>query len=282
MSRLEVICSKLLGKFLLGFHFNDLPKDILFFLILILVFVSRMLVRALWPRCPVWAARVFTLLSVTTALFYYSSLMTTAEWVTNLIRMRGGSAAGNPDGTSSPSSSFFQGLSREIPGAPVEPGQEVQQPEMALAAPNPSIQPTDRGEQSRRVLRLGRTSQRTAVHLQGRLPSKISGLWNSYSILKKNWNQSLLVFTMNWGRRKWASCAHLVDDLTERHGAEKMPEILQSFRDPISLKFIRISGTSGLLKGRKLISRERRWEWDTSEVLDGDRTWRRKVWKNIL
>ncbi|KAL5668928.1 hypothetical protein ACJX0J_021149 [Zea mays] len=38
MSRLEVICSKLLGKFLLGFHFNDLPKDILFFLILILVF----------------------------------------------------------------------------------------------------------------------------------------------------------------------------------------------------------------------------------------------------
>uniref|UniRef100_A0A804RMV9 Uncharacterized protein n=1 Tax=Zea mays TaxID=4577 RepID=A0A804RMV9_MAIZE len=58
--------------------------------------------------------------------------------------MRGGSAAGNPDGTSSPSSSFFQGLSREIPGAPVEPGQEVQQPEMALAAPNPSIQPTDR------------------------------------------------------------------------------------------------------------------------------------------
>ena len=48
MSRLEVICSKLLGKFLLGFHFNDLPKDILFFLILILVFVSRMLVRALW------------------------------------------------------------------------------------------------------------------------------------------------------------------------------------------------------------------------------------------
>jgi len=145
-----------------------------------------MLVRALWPRCPVWAARVFTLLSVTTALFYYSSLMTTAEWVTNLIRMRGGSAAGNPDGTSSPSSSFFQGLSREIPGAPVEPGQEVQQPEMALAAPNPSIQPTDRGEQSRRVLRLGRTSQRTAVHLQGRLPSKISGLWNSYSILKKN------------------------------------------------------------------------------------------------
>src|SRR5688572_33385155 len=89
MSRLEVICSKLLGKFLLGFHFHDLPKDILFFLILILVFVSRMLVRALWPRCPVWAARVFTLLSVTTALFYYSSLMTTAEWVTNLIRMRG-------------------------------------------------------------------------------------------------------------------------------------------------------------------------------------------------
>ena len=65
---------------------------------------------------------------------------------------------------------------------------------------------------------------------------------------------------MNWGRRKWASCAHLVDDLTERHGAEKMPEILQSFRDPISLKFIRISRTSGLLKGRKLISRERRWE----------------------
>ena len=45
MSRLEVICSKLLGKFLLGFHFNDLPKDILFFLILILVFVSRMLDR---------------------------------------------------------------------------------------------------------------------------------------------------------------------------------------------------------------------------------------------
>ncbi|KAL5641965.1 hypothetical protein ACJX0J_000938 (mitochondrion) [Zea mays] len=38
MSRLEVICSKLLGKFLLGFHFHDLPKDILFFLILILVF----------------------------------------------------------------------------------------------------------------------------------------------------------------------------------------------------------------------------------------------------
>ncbi|KAL5643375.1 hypothetical protein ACJX0J_002785 (mitochondrion) [Zea mays] len=39
MSRLEVICSKLLGKFLLGFHFHDLPKDILFFLILILVFL---------------------------------------------------------------------------------------------------------------------------------------------------------------------------------------------------------------------------------------------------
>uniref|UniRef100_A0A804NRY9 Uncharacterized protein n=1 Tax=Zea mays TaxID=4577 RepID=A0A804NRY9_MAIZE len=71
-----------------------------------------------------------------------------AEWVMNLIRMRGGSTAGNPDGTSSPSSSFFQGLSREIPGAPVEPRQEVQQPEMALAVPNPSIQPTDRGEPS--------------------------------------------------------------------------------------------------------------------------------------
>ncbi|KAL5645716.1 hypothetical protein ACJX0J_005219 (mitochondrion) [Zea mays] len=41
MSRLEVICSKLLGKFLLGFHFHDLPKDILFFLILILVFLSK-------------------------------------------------------------------------------------------------------------------------------------------------------------------------------------------------------------------------------------------------
>ncbi|KAL5647542.1 hypothetical protein ACJX0J_041897 [Zea mays] len=40
MSRLEVICSKLLGKFLLGFHFHDLPKDILFFLILILVFAG--------------------------------------------------------------------------------------------------------------------------------------------------------------------------------------------------------------------------------------------------
>ncbi|KAL5645238.1 hypothetical protein ACJX0J_004408 (mitochondrion) [Zea mays] len=40
MSRLEVICSKLLGKFLLGFHFHDLPKDILFFLILILVFTE--------------------------------------------------------------------------------------------------------------------------------------------------------------------------------------------------------------------------------------------------
>jgi len=37
----------------------DLHPDIFFFLILILVFVSRMLVRALWPRSQVWAARYF-------------------------------------------------------------------------------------------------------------------------------------------------------------------------------------------------------------------------------
>jgi len=57
MSRLEMICSKFLGRYVL---FNDLHHDMFFFLLLILVFVSRMLVRALWPGCPVWAARVFT------------------------------------------------------------------------------------------------------------------------------------------------------------------------------------------------------------------------------
>ena len=60
MCRLEVFCSKVFGKFVFGLNFFDLHNDIFFFLILTLVFVSRMLVRALCPRCPVWAAHVFT------------------------------------------------------------------------------------------------------------------------------------------------------------------------------------------------------------------------------
>nr|BAN67490.1 hypothetical protein [Oryza rufipogon] len=38
-----------------------------------------------------------------------------------------GSAAGNPEGASTASSSFFQGLSGQIPTAPNSPGEEVQQ-----------------------------------------------------------------------------------------------------------------------------------------------------------
>ena len=62
MCRLEVLCSKVFGKFVLGLNLNAYP-DIFFFLFLILVVVSRMLFRALCPRCPVWAAHVFTGLS---------------------------------------------------------------------------------------------------------------------------------------------------------------------------------------------------------------------------
>jgi hypothetical protein len=60
MCRFELICSKLCGKFLLGLNFNDLPEDILFFLILLLVFVSRILVSFFWLRSPVLTPRIFT------------------------------------------------------------------------------------------------------------------------------------------------------------------------------------------------------------------------------
>ena len=71
-TRLEILISKLLGKVLL----NDtlqLHQIIYFFLILILVFVSRMLVRTVAPR---WATHIFTVLTV---LVVFSSFVTTAE-----------------------------------------------------------------------------------------------------------------------------------------------------------------------------------------------------------
>lgn len=78
MCRLEVFCSKVFGKFVFGLNCNDLHHDIFFFLILTLVFVSRMLVCDLWrgERSPVWAAHVFTFFCFIAVL---QSSMTTSE-----------------------------------------------------------------------------------------------------------------------------------------------------------------------------------------------------------
>ena len=74
IGKLELILSKWIGKWIL---FG--PSDPLLFLILILilVFVSRMLVRALCPRCPVWAARGFALFSC--VVLFSVSFVSTAE-----------------------------------------------------------------------------------------------------------------------------------------------------------------------------------------------------------
>jgi hypothetical protein len=71
VSKTERIFCRLCGK--LVYHadrvcsiMHDDPI-IMLLIILILVFVSRMLVRILWPRCPVWAGHVFTIFTFTIA-----------------------------------------------------------------------------------------------------------------------------------------------------------------------------------------------------------------------
>jgi phosphate/sulfate permease len=68
--RLELLISRIIGKWVFD-------PGISFFLILILVFVSRMLVRALSPRYQVWTARIFTFFTFLATLS--SSFLTTAE-----------------------------------------------------------------------------------------------------------------------------------------------------------------------------------------------------------
>lgn len=124
MSRLELFFSKLCGKFVFGFNWTNVHNDIFFFLILILVFVSRMLVCYFWQgkRSPVWTAQIFTAFVAVTTTFGSSEIGHTAGQEQH----ENPGAAGS--GASTPSSSFFRGLSGQIPAAPDSPG-EVQQPE---------------------------------------------------------------------------------------------------------------------------------------------------------
>ena len=70
--RLELLLAKMIGKCVFD-------PGISFFLILILVFVSRMLVRALWPRYQVWTTTTRFLTFVTCLTTFSSSFLTTAE-----------------------------------------------------------------------------------------------------------------------------------------------------------------------------------------------------------
>jgi len=124
---LETKLMKLMGNFVL---FPELSL----FLLLILVFVSRMLVRALWERqpSPVWAPRIFTsfvVVPTSTSLgFCFNEVAHAAGHEQHPNAGAAGSGASDSAVASTPSSSFFRGLSGQIPAAPDSP-EEVQQRE---------------------------------------------------------------------------------------------------------------------------------------------------------
>jgi hypothetical protein len=148
MSGIERVISKFLGKFFFSGLWTDKP-----YLIFILIFVSLIAVAVFWPRYQAWTSRFFTIFF--TVLCALSSFLTTAECspgnepaqnpeasgsgpsVVQAMEnspVRGSpsdslprSAASNSTVASTPSASFFQGLSGQIPAAPDSPGEEVQQ-----------------------------------------------------------------------------------------------------------------------------------------------------------
>nr|YP_003433864.1 hypothetical protein OrrupM_p27 [Oryza rufipogon]BAI67968.1 hypothetical protein [Oryza rufipogon] len=148
MIRFERACSRFIGKWL--FSQDSLSPDLLFLILLILVFVSRMLVRALWPRSAVLTSRIFTTFVVLSSAVLSGSVAHAAdnEPINNGAAPAAyGSGAEGPSNSalftytsdlaedsvssgrsrSTASSSFFQGLSGQIPTAPNSPGEEVQQ-----------------------------------------------------------------------------------------------------------------------------------------------------------
>lgn len=144
------------------------------------------------------------------------------------------SAASNSAGASTPSSSFFQGLSGQIPAAP-SPGEEVQQqglpnflslpevetqeqilgavPERGTAvsgsAPAPSTPP------SRPLSPSDLRAMEELFHIEAELKPIIRGMHRELGARRVGELQAV----------------HLVDDLAERYGAEHMPEILLSLRE---------------------------------------------------
>jgi hypothetical protein len=195
MSRFELICSKFLGRFVL---FNDLHHDIFFFLLLILVFVSRMLVRTLCPRCTVWAARVLPIFTLAAGAALSSC---TAE------------CSGNPE------------RDQEVhnPGTLLEAPQEGQQAE---TSPNPAIQPADRAEPSSGPLgpeqpsppssELTLTAEEIIAEKEMHLEAEIKPILISLAQEFRNYEL---------GERQ---AGYLFSYLEDRHGLQKMPEISQS------------------------------------------------------
>jgi hypothetical protein len=196
---LEIQFIKLMGKCILFF---DLHHDIFFFLLLIFFFVSRMLVHALCPRCTVWAARVLPILTLAAGAALSSC---TAE------------CSGNPERDQEVPIRDNQNQ----PGTLLEAQQEGQQAETST---NPAIQPADRAEPSSGPLGPEQpsppSSELTAEDLiaekEMHLEEEIKPIL--ISLAQQFHNYEL-------GERQ---AGYLFSDLLDRHGLQKMPEIIQS------------------------------------------------------